>query len=79
MGPHDVRCQLPSRWRSPADRLRREPDALSAASADADALDALARLPEHEQELLRLAAWEGLAPGEIAVVLGCSVNAATCA
>jgi RNA polymerase sigma factor (sigma-70 family) len=33
-------------------------------------------LPEHDRELLGLAAWEGLNPGEIAVTLGCSRNAA---
>ncbi|WP_233604717.1 RNA polymerase sigma factor [Micromonospora sp. HM5-17] len=33
-------------------------------------------LPEADQELLRLVAWEGLTGEELAVVLGCSVNAA---
>ncbi|GIF76992.1 RNA polymerase sigma factor [Asanoa siamensis] len=32
-------------------------------------------LPEADQELLRLVAWEGLSTTEMAVVLGCSVNA----
>ncbi|MDP9822113.1 RNA polymerase sigma factor [Nocardioides massiliensis] len=36
---------------------------------------ALRRLPEGEQELLRLWAWEELEPREIAVVLGISPNA----
>jgi RNA polymerase sigma-70 factor, ECF subfamily len=45
-----------------------------------DALDgaldeALAALPEGDRELLRLWAWEQLAPREIAVVLGISANA----
>lgn len=37
---------------------------------------ALAHLPGDEQEILRLAAWEGLSHREIGTVLGCSVNAA---
>jgi len=32
-------------------------------------------LPDADQELLALAAWEGLTTGQIAVVLGCSANA----
>ena len=38
---------------------------------------ALRRLPPDQQELLRLAAWEGLQPRELAVVLGCTPNAAS--
>jgi RNA polymerase sigma factor (sigma-70 family) len=34
------------------------------------------RLPEDDQEILRLAAWEGLSHDQIAVSLGCSENAA---
>jgi RNA polymerase sigma-70 factor (ECF subfamily) len=37
---------------------------------------AFARLSDGERELLALVAWEGLDPGEIAAVLGCSRNAA---
>jgi RNA polymerase sigma factor (sigma-70 family) len=37
---------------------------------------AFARLREKDRELLALAAWEELGPGEIATVLGCSRNAA---
>ena len=37
---------------------------------------ALRRMPESDRELLALSAWEGLDPGQIAVVLGCSRNAA---
>jgi RNA polymerase sigma-70 factor (ECF subfamily) len=33
-------------------------------------------LPEADQELLRLVAWEGLAADDLAVALDCSVNAA---
>lgn len=39
-------------------------------------IEALARLPETDQEVLRLAAWEQLRPAEIALVMGCSANAA---
>jgi RNA polymerase sigma factor (sigma-70 family) len=38
-------------------------------------LAALRRLPEPDQEVLRLAVWEGLAHEEIALSLGCSENA----
>jgi RNA polymerase sigma-70 factor (ECF subfamily) len=37
--------------------------------------EALASLPDADQELLRLWAWEQLAPRELAVVLGISANA----
>ena len=43
-----------------------------------DALDdAMGSLPDSDQELLRLWAWEQLPPREIAVVLGISANAAS--
>ena len=63
-----------------ADRLRDElPAAIAtAAAAASDAEDerviavrrALGRLDEADRELLALSSWEGLSPGEIAVVLG---------
>jgi RNA polymerase sigma factor (sigma-70 family) len=37
--------------------------------------EAMRRLPQRQQELLALNAWEGLDCGEIATVLGCSRNA----
>lgn len=37
---------------------------------------AVDRLRPHDQEVLRLAAWEGLGAGDIAIVLDCSPNAA---
>jgi RNA polymerase sigma-70 factor (ECF subfamily) len=50
----------------------------SRSSDDDDALvEAMATLPEKQQEILRLWAWEQLAPREIAVVLGISPNAAS--
>lgn len=36
----------------------------------------LAQLPADQAEILRLAHWEGLEPRDIAVVLGCTANAA---
>lgn len=39
-------------------------------------VDALQQLPAGDQEVLLLAAWEGLSHGEIASALGCSENAA---
>lgn len=63
-----------------ADRLRadlaasyRQPD-FSAGLQDTVA--AFRRMPEADRELLALAGWEGLDPGQIAAVLGCSRNAA---
>jgi RNA polymerase sigma factor (sigma-70 family) len=49
-----------------------EPDELSVNPV----LAAMRRLSPGDQEVLRLAAWEGLAHAEIGVVLGCSENAA---
>ena len=42
----------------------------------ADLYDALGRLSEQDRELVRLWAWEQLAPQEIAVVFGVTPNAA---
>lgn len=41
-----------------------------------EVLTALRELRPEEQEILRLAAWEGLTNAELAVALGCSENAA---
>lgn len=41
----------------------------------AEITSAFRSLPAADQELLALAAWEGLATGQIAAVLGCSANA----
>ena len=43
----------------------------------AEVLAALRDLRPEEQEVLRLAAWEGLTNAELAVALDCSENAAT--
>jgi RNA polymerase sigma-70 factor (ECF subfamily) len=46
-------------------------------SADLGIVTAIFRkLPDQDRELLSLVAWEGLDPGQIATVLGCSRNAA---
>lgn len=57
-------------------RLQAEP-AAGDPDADPDLDAALARLSVPDRELLRLWAWEGLAPREIAVVLGITPNAAS--
>ncbi|MEX0864956.1 MAG: sigma-70 family RNA polymerase sigma factor [Acidimicrobiia bacterium] len=44
---------------------------------DPDLIEALDRLRAADQEILRLWAWEGLEPRELAPVLGLTVNAAT--
>jgi len=59
-------------------RLQAEPVSVvseGAGDADAAVLQALARLPEADQELLRLSLWEGLSTSELAVALGVSENA----
>jgi RNA polymerase sigma factor (sigma-70 family) len=57
-------------------RLRAEPRPVASRDAgDSHALEALARLPPDDQELLRLLAWEGLTQAEAGVVLGITANA----
>ncbi len=51
----------------------RSSDALDAHTGLADALE---QLSEHDQEVLRLWAWEGLDSSDLAVALGCEPNAA---
>jgi RNA polymerase sigma factor (sigma-70 family) len=62
-------------------RLHAQPSTTAWNGADADdeltsVAAAFAQLREEDRELLALAAWEELDPGEIATVLGCSRNAA---
>lgn len=58
-----------------AARLAEEP-ATAPGSDDASAvLEALATLPEADRELIRLWAWEGLGPADIATVLATTPNA----
>jgi len=61
-------------------RLKSEPPALGRDPAEVvgerdGVLAALAALPERQQEVLRLVAWEGLEPRDAAKVVGCSVAA----
>ncbi len=56
-------------------RLAAEPAPVESAD-QARALDALGALRRADQEILRLTAWEDLSTSEIAVVLGCSPDAA---
>jgi RNA polymerase sigma factor (sigma-70 family) len=64
------RVRLAGTLQSAASRSTRSDDEVAGVAA------ALARLGDGDRELLTLAAWEGLDPGEIATVLGCSRNAA---
>jgi RNA polymerase sigma-70 factor (ECF subfamily) len=62
-------------------RLQAEPTSAARPRTDADdqlasVNAAFARLKDDDRELLALAAWEELDPGEVATVLGCSRNAA---
>lgn len=57
-------------------RLAAEPD-VPLPDDDPDLAAALTTLPERDAELLRLWAWEQLAPREIAVALGITPNAAS--
>ena len=59
-------------------RLRELPAAPQAERSELpEVLAALRELRAEEQEILRLAAWEGLTNAELAVALDCSENAAT--
>lgn len=60
------------------DRLRQERPAAPADPVSTDGLEhAMAQLPDTHREVLRLWAWEQLAPREIAVVLDITANAAS--
>jgi RNA polymerase sigma-70 factor (ECF subfamily) len=62
------------------DRIEREPPPPPETvgdEGDPEMAAAIAALSPADQELLRLWAWEGLAPRDIAPVLGLTVNAAT--
>ncbi len=60
------------------ERLKLEPGGGPDLTPEHEALDeALAQLPENDRELLRLWAWEQLAPREIATVLDITPNAAS--
>ena len=66
-----------ARAAQPLARAAPGPDEVAeTADAARTVLAALRRLRDDDQEVLRLAAWEGLAHEEIAVALGCSANAA---
>ncbi len=58
-------------------RLRAVPAAAQEEGQLQDVLAALKQVRRDDQEVLRLAAWEGLTNAELAVALGCSENAAT--
>ncbi|MBA2700635.1 MAG: sigma-70 family RNA polymerase sigma factor [Chloroflexi bacterium] len=58
-----------------ASRLKGELRPTSAHDVDSPALDALARLPPDDQELLRLLAWDGVSQAEAGLVLRISANA----
>lgn len=63
------------------DRLASQPQQLvldpHGGDSDVDMATAFERLSASDREVLRLWAWEGLEPQQIAAVLGSSVNAAT--
>jgi RNA polymerase sigma-70 factor (ECF subfamily) len=62
---------------APLTRASRDADeSVQLADATRAVLAASRRLPDVDQEVLRLAAWEGLSHAEIAIALGCSENAA---
>ena len=64
------------RWERLLDRLRSEPRRTGPGPSGAGlALDALARLSEDDQELLKLVAWEELSHAEIAASLAITTNA----
>jgi RNA polymerase sigma-70 factor (ECF subfamily) len=59
------------------ERLQADPELAGEIDADRDGLllEALGRLRQQDQEVLRLVAWEELSYGEAATVLGCTPNA----
>jgi RNA polymerase sigma factor (sigma-70 family) len=58
-------------------RLGSPVEGISDAHAEINAaVQALLTLPEKDREVILLAAWESLSTSEIAIVLGCSANAA---
>jgi RNA polymerase sigma-70 factor (ECF subfamily) len=59
------------------DRLDAQPTAVGHDHDDGELEEALGSLPPDDRELLRLWAWERLAPREIATVLGITANAAS--
>jgi len=69
------RAHLSSRLASELVFLEASPASLPQAPPDGFA-EAFASLPEADQEVLGLAAWEGLDAASIGSVLGCSANAA---
>jgi RNA polymerase sigma factor (sigma-70 family) len=67
------RRNLLARFRTPEpDSVCQDPAGLEPGALRA----ALASLSDRDQEVLRLVAWDGLTPAEVAVVLGCSPVAA---
>ena len=68
---NDRRLRLVQRMRS------QRPSAASETAEAEPVLHAMAQLRAEDQDVLRLAAWEDLTAAEIAVVLGCTPNAAT--
>ncbi len=65
-----------ARRRRLSDRLEQEGRRAELATGGDEVDGALDRLPAEQREILGLAYWEDLDPGEIAVALGCSRNAA---
>ncbi|MET7952308.1 sigma-70 family RNA polymerase sigma factor [Micromonospora sp. NPDC005324] len=61
-----------------AERLRQELTQVTTVEPEVpeEIRRAFRSLPESDQELLRLVAWEGLAADDLALTLGCTVNAA---
>jgi RNA polymerase sigma-70 factor (ECF subfamily) len=71
------RLRLDHRIRGLApDPVRRPDEILVQREEDRRVIELLRSMRPSDQEILRLAAWEGLDSGDIALVLGCSVNAA---
>jgi RNA polymerase sigma factor (sigma-70 family) len=70
-----ARRQLAIAERIAGAELSDQPETPSPSFGSRRVLDALARLPEPEREVLLLAAWEELTSREAAQVLGCSATA----
>jgi RNA polymerase sigma-70 factor (ECF subfamily) len=69
------RSRLIARLHAHPHKRDQDPTESLASADDEDVLAALSRLDERDQEVLRLAAFEGLDPQRAAAVLGCSRGA----
>lgn len=59
--------------------LELESDVADVVISNLELREAWLKLPERDREVLRLVAWEGMSPGDVAAVLGLSIGGASSA